>query len=101
VASDKRLPALPELPTFIEQGVTGFTGSTWAGLLAPAGTPEAIVRRVADEVSAIVRLDDVRSKLEAMGTVPMGGTPTEFGAFIASETAKWGKVIREAKVKVD
>jgi tripartite-type tricarboxylate transporter receptor subunit TctC len=101
VASDKRLPALPELPTFIEQGVAGFTGSTWAGLLAPAGTPEAIVRRVADEVSAIVRPDDVRSKLEAMGTVPMGSTPTEFGAFIASETAKWGKVIREAKVKVD
>lgn len=101
VASDKRLPALPEVPTFIEQGVAGFTGSTWAGLLAPAGTPTEMVRRVADEVHAIVRSEEVRLKLEAMGTVPMGGTPAEFGAFIASETAKWGKVIREAKVKVD
>ncbi|MCU7375246.1 tripartite tricarboxylate transporter substrate binding protein [Paucibacter sp. O1-1] len=101
VASDKRLPALPELPTFVEQGVAGFTGSTWAGLLAPAGTPEAIVKKVADEVNAIVRLDEVRQRLEAMGTVPMGGSPAEFGSFIASETAKWGQVIRNAKVKVD
>lgn len=101
VASDKRLPALPELPTFVEQGVTGFTGSTWAGLLAPAGTPDAIVKRVAEEVNAIVRQDDVRQRLEAMGTVPIGGSPAEFGSFIASETAKWGKVIRDAKVKVD
>jgi tripartite-type tricarboxylate transporter receptor subunit TctC len=65
VASDKRLPALPDVPTFIEQGVKGFTGSTWAGLLAPAGTPP------------------------------------EFDAFIASETAKWGKVIRDAKVTAE
>lgn len=101
VASDKRLPALPELPTFVEQGVAGFTGSTWAGLLAPAGTPDAIIKRVADEVKAIVRLDEVRQRLEAMGTVPMGGSPAEFGSFIASETAKWGQVIRNAKVKVD
>jgi len=101
VASDKRLPALPDVPTFIEQGVTGFTGSTWAGLLAPAGTPPAIIKRVADEVHAIVRTDEVRLKLEAMGTVPMGGTPAEFGAFISSETAKWGQVIRQAKVSVD
>ncbi|MBT9501112.1 MAG: tripartite tricarboxylate transporter substrate binding protein [Burkholderiaceae bacterium] len=101
VASDRRLPALPEVPTFIEQGVQGFTGSTWAGLLAPAGTPAAIIKRVADEVHAIVRTDEVRLKLEAMGTVPMGGTPAEFGAFISSETAKWGQVIRQAKVSVD
>lgn len=101
VASDKRLPALPDVPTFIEQGVKGFTGSTWAGLLAPAGTPAAIVKRVADEVQSIVHSDEVRLKLEAMGTVPMGGTPAEFGAFIASETAKWGQVIRQAKVTVD
>jgi len=101
VASDKRLPTLPELPTFIEQGIAGFTGSTWAGILAPAGTPADVIKRVADEVHAIVRTDDMRSKLEAMGTVPAGSSPAEFSAFIASETAKWGKVIREAKVKVD
>ena len=101
VASDKRLPALPEVPTFIEQGVAGFTGSTWAGLLAPAGTPREVVRRVSDEVARIVRLDDVKARLEQMGTVPVGGTPEEFEQFIATETAKWGKVIRDAKVTVE
>ncbi|MDN3922233.1 tripartite tricarboxylate transporter substrate binding protein [Roseateles violae] len=101
VASEKRLPSLPDVPTFIEQGVAGFTGSTWAGILAPAGTPADIVRKLADEVHAIVRTDEVRGKLEAMGTIPVGGTPAEFGAFINAETAKWGKVIREAKVQVD
>ena len=98
VASERRLAAAPELPTFIEQGIGGFTGSTWAGVLAPAGTPKEIVRRVADEVARIVRLEDVKTRLEAMGTIPVGGTPEEFEAFIAAETAKWGKVIRDAKV---
>jgi len=101
VAAERRLPMLPDVPTFIEQGVTGFTGSTWAGLLAPARTPPAIIKRVSDEVSRIVRLDDVKSKLEGMGTLPAGSTPEEFAAFIDAESAKWGKVIREAKVKLD
>lgn len=101
VASDRRLPALPELPTFIEQGLTGFTGSTWAGLLAPAGTPKDIVRRIADEVARIVKLEDVKARLDAMGTVPAGSTPEEFESFVAAETAKWGQVIRDAKVTAD
>lgn len=101
VASEKRLPVLPDVPTFIEQGVVGFSGSTWAGLLAPAGTPAAIIKRVADEVAAIVRLDDLKARLDAMGTIPVGSTPAEFDAFIASETAKWGKVIRDAKVTLE
>jgi tripartite-type tricarboxylate transporter receptor subunit TctC len=99
VASEKRLPALPDVPTFIEQGIKGFTGSTWAGLLAPAGTPPEIVKRVADEVAAIVKLPDVKARLDEMGTIPVGSTPAEFEDFIAKETAKWGKVIRDANVK--
>ena len=101
VASEKRLPALPEVPTFIEQGIKGFTGSTWAGVLAPAGTPPAVVKRIADEVAAIVNLPDVKQRFEEMGTIPVGSTPTEFEAFIASETTKWGKVIRDAKITAE
>ncbi len=101
VASDKRLDALPDLPTFIEQGVPGYVASTWAGMLAPAGTPAAIVKRVADEIAAIVRLDDVKARLDGMGTIPVGSSPAEFDRFIAGETAKWGTVIREAKVTLD
>ena len=101
VASDRRLPAAPDVPTFIEQGLAGFTGSTWAGVLAPAGTPREIVRRIADEVARIVRMDDVKARLEAMGTIPVGSTPEEFQTFLDAETAKWGKVIRNAKVTVE
>ena len=60
------------MPTFIEQGIKGFTGSTWAGMLAPGGTPPAVIKRVADEVAAIVRLRDVKQKFDAMGTIPVG-----------------------------
>ena len=84
-----------------DRGIAGFTGSTWAGLLAPARTPPAIIKRVSGEVSRIVQLDDVKSRLEGMGTLPAGSTPEEFAAFVDAETAKWGKVIREAKVKLD
>lgn len=101
VASESRLPVLPDVPTFIEQGVKGFTGSTWAGMLAPAATPKDVVRRIADEITAIVRLDDIKSRFEAMGTIPAGGTPAQFESFLTAETAKWGKVIRDAGVKVD
>ncbi len=101
VASTKRLPALPEVPTFIEQGLAGFTGSTWAGMLAPGGTPREIVKRVADEITQIVRQDDIKARFDAMGTIPAGGTPEEFAAFIEAETAKWGKVIRDAKVTAE
>ena len=101
VASEKRLPALPDVPTFIEQGVKGYVASTWAGLLAPAKTPPAILKRVADEIAAIVKMDDVRAKLDGMVTIPVGSTPAEFDKFIADETAKWGKVTRAANVSLD
>ena len=101
VASETRLAALPDVPTFIEQGIKGFTGSTWAGILAPAGTPPAVIKRVADEVAAIVKLPDVKQKFDEMGTIPVGSTPAEFESFIGTETAKWGKVIRDAKITAE
>ncbi|GAB3473288.1 tripartite tricarboxylate transporter substrate binding protein [Polaromonas eurypsychrophila] len=101
VASDRRLPAVPDVPTFIEQGFAGFTGSTWAGMLAPAATPKDIVKRMSDEVGRIIRSDETRARLDAMGTFGAGGTPEEFDAFIALETTKWAKVIRDAGVKAE
>jgi tripartite-type tricarboxylate transporter receptor subunit TctC len=101
VAGDKRLPVVPDVPTFIEQGFAGFTGSTWAGMIAPAGTPPDIVRRMSDEVARIIKSDETRAKLDAMGTFPAGSTPQEFDAFIAAETKKWAAVIRTAGVRVD
>jgi tripartite-type tricarboxylate transporter receptor subunit TctC len=101
VASERRLPALPDVPTFIEQGFAGFTGSTWAGMLAPAGTPREIVKRMSDEVARIIKSEETRARLDAMGTFPAGSTPEEFDAFIDAETAKWARVIKTAGVKAD
>jgi tripartite-type tricarboxylate transporter receptor subunit TctC len=101
VAGEQRLPAVPDVPTFIEQGFAGFTGSTWAGMLAPAGTTPGIVQRMADEVARIIKSDETRAKLDAMGTFPAGSTPQEFDAFIAAETTKWGQVIKTAGVKAE
>jgi tripartite-type tricarboxylate transporter receptor subunit TctC len=101
VAGDRRLPAAPDVPTFIEQGFAGFTGSTWAGMLAPAGTPPEIVKRMSDEVARIIKSDETRARLDAMGTFPSGSTPVEFDAFITAETAKWGQVIKTAGVKAE
>ena len=101
VASDKRLPAVPDVPTFIEQGFAGFSGSTWAGMLAPSATPKDIINRMAQEVTRIVRSDETRARLDTMGTFAAGGTPEEFDAFITQETLKWGSVIKSAGVTVD
>ena len=101
VASDRRLPAIPDVPTFIEQGFAGFTGSTWAGMLAPAATPNDIIKRMSDEVGRIIRSEETRVKLDAMGTFAAGGTPEEFDTFIALETTKWARVIKDAGVKAD
>ena len=101
VSHDRRLPAAPEVPTFIEQGFAGFMGSTWAGMLAPAGTPRDIVKRMSEEVTRIVRSDETRARLDSMGTFAGGGTPEEFDAFVAAETTKWAKVIKDAGVKPD
>ncbi len=101
VSSDRRLPAVPDVPTFIEQGFAGFTGSTWAGMLAPAATPKDIVKRMSDEVGRIIKSDETRARLDAMGTFAAGGSPEEFDGFIAAETAKWAKVIKDAGVKAD
>ena len=101
VASDKRLPAAPDVPTFIEQGLKGFTGSTWASMIAPAGTPGDVVQRMSDEVNRIIRSDETRAKLEAMGTFAEGTSPQACDAFIASETAKWATVIKNAGVTAE
>jgi tripartite-type tricarboxylate transporter receptor subunit TctC len=101
VAAEQRLPALPDVPTFIEQGLAKFTGSTWAGVLAPAGTPREIVQRLSTEIASLVKTDELRQRFEGMGTLPVGSTPEAFERFIADETAKWGEVIRRAKVTPD
>jgi tripartite-type tricarboxylate transporter receptor subunit TctC len=101
VTGAHRSPAAPELPTMIEAGVRGYESSTWYGLLAPAATPRTVVVKLNREVVAIVNLPEVKSHLLAEGAEPVGNTPEQFGDFIKSEIAKWGKVIRTAGLRTE
>ncbi|MBL8381542.1 MAG: tripartite tricarboxylate transporter substrate binding protein [Burkholderiales bacterium] len=101
VTSDKRVGGAPEVPTFNESGMPGFLASSWAMVLAPAGTPADIVNRLATEITRVVRGQAFRDRFESQGIIPAGGTPEEAAAFLRTEVAKWGKVIRDANVKVD
>ncbi len=101
VTSVRRSAAMPELPTMAEAGVKGYASSTWYGLLAPRGTPRAIVLRLNNEVVALLKRSDVRERLLADGAEPVGNTPEEFGAFIKAEIERWAKVIRAAGIRAD
>jgi tripartite-type tricarboxylate transporter receptor subunit TctC len=95
-----RLVPLPDLPTVAEQGFAGFEVRDWQGFVAPAGTPPAIVQKVAAEVRRIVSLPELKERLTAMGmdAVEQGGSEA-FGALIRSETAQWSRVVREAGIR--
>ena len=99
VTSAKRSPALPELPTVAESGVPGYEASTWYGLLAPARTPGAVVARLQETTVKVLADAALREKLAEQGFEPVGDSPEEFGAYIKSEIAKWGKVIRDAGIQ--
>jgi tripartite-type tricarboxylate transporter receptor subunit TctC len=101
ITSAKRNPELPDVPTMAEAGISGQEAETMQGLLAPAGTPKDIVDRLQREVAKIVAQPDTREKLLAMGFDPVGNTPEQFSAYISSEIARWSKVIREAKLKLE
>jgi tripartite-type tricarboxylate transporter receptor subunit TctC len=101
VSGTRRSPALPAVPTMMEAGVRGYESSTWYGVLAPKATPRPIVMKLNGEIVAILRLPEVKDRLLAEGAEPVGNTPEQFGEFIKSEIAKWGKVIRAAGIKTE
>jgi tripartite-type tricarboxylate transporter receptor subunit TctC len=96
VSSEKRLPQIPDVPTFIESGFAGFKTFTWNGLMAPAGTPRDIVERLAGEVSLAVKDPKVIERLAAFGVEPLGNRPAEFVAMIGADIATWSEAVRFA-----
>ena len=100
VTSLKRLSAAPELPTMTELGFRGFDVTTWFGLMAPSGTPPAIIAKLHHETAKATALPDVRGMLEENGIELIGGSPAEFAAVISSETRFWAKLIKEAGVNL-
>ncbi len=101
VTSPQRLANYPDVPTVAELGYPGFEAATWSGLLAPAGTPKAVIDRLNAEANRALVTDQMKHKLLEDGSTPLGGTPAQFAEFIKSEHAKWGAAVREAGIKLD
>ena len=99
VSGEKRWPSLPDVPTLVESGYPGFVTDTFAGLFAPAGTPQDIVTKLSTEVAAILKQPDTNERLSREGADPVGSSPQEFGRFMQSEIEKWRKVIRAAGIE--
>jgi len=101
VTSAKRAPELPEVPTIAESGYKGFEASTWYGLLAPAGTPAAIVAKLNAEVNRALGTPEVRQRLAAEGGEALGGSAEQFASFLKAEHAKWGRVVKESGARAE
>jgi tripartite-type tricarboxylate transporter receptor subunit TctC len=96
-----RLATLPNVPTMIEEGYKDFLVRGWDGLVVKAGTPKAIVDRLNAELAKAVNTPEVKTRFAALGVEPVSGTSGEFGELISSEVERWGRVVRQAEIKVD
>jgi tripartite-type tricarboxylate transporter receptor subunit TctC len=101
VTSNKRVAAIPEVPTVAESGFPGFEDYTWVGVFAPAKTPEAIIQRINREVALIQRSPDFQARLAAAGFEVMGGSTREAQDFLRTELSKWAKVVKETGARAD
>ena len=101
VAGSRRASALPDVPTVAESGVPGFDASAWFGLVAPAKTPAPILAKLESDVETILKMPDVQKRFDELGAEPGAVSGANFGKFLANETTKWTKIIRESGAKVD
>ena len=100
-AGARRSSLLPQVPTIAESGYPGYSGDSWGGFVAPARTPPEVITQLNNELNAVVRLPEVRDRLQGLGFEVVGGTPAEFGEFMRIETAKWEKVIKHVGARAD
>lgn len=98
ITGDKRSPLLPEVPTVAEAGLPGYRTVSWNGILAPAGTPKDVIAKLNAEINKALASPEVQKSLATDGSEPRGGSPEEFGRFIAEETQRWGKLIKDAGI---
>ena len=101
VTSSKRSAALPEIPTIAEAGVTGYEASTWHGWLAPAGTPEPVINKLAAELATAIRSRDLGERLTDDGGELVGSSPERFQRLLVAEIARWRKVVKEANIHIE
>jgi tripartite-type tricarboxylate transporter receptor subunit TctC len=101
VTGDKRIPALPDVPTLAESALPGFNSISWIGLLAPAGTPREIVDKVAADLREVLAAEDTRKKLLDLGALPAPTTPAQFARLIEGDRQRYAKIIRERGITAD
>jgi tripartite-type tricarboxylate transporter receptor subunit TctC len=101
VTTKQRVPALPDVPTMQEAGVPGYESVSWGGIMAPAGTPPAIVNKLHAEFARILKLPDVVERMEALGSTIVGSGPAEFSAFLQAEIRKWDGVAKKAGIRLE
>lgn len=101
LASKQRSPLLPDVPTTKEAGLSDFEVGSWYGLLAPAGTPKEIIKKLAASSSKALQTKRVNEAFSGQGIEPVGNTPEQFRDFLQKETARWGAVIKSKKIKLD
>jgi tripartite-type tricarboxylate transporter receptor subunit TctC len=101
VSSSKRAPTLPDIPTIAEAGVPGYDSGVWYALLAPKGTPPAIVQRLNADINALLKEGDLKKAFLNDGIVPIGSTPEQLGAYIQSESAKWSDIVHRSGASID
>lgn len=101
VTGNKRVPALPDVPTLAESGLPGFNAISWIGLLAPAGTPPELLEKISADVRAVVADEVVKSRLASLGAVPRTNSPQEFAKMISEDRTRYAQIIRSRKITVD
>lgn len=101
VATAQRLPQLPDVPTFAELGYPNFEVSNWFGVIAPKGTPAPVVAKLNEAVNRALKEPDIVERITGQGNVIGGGSAAEFAAFIAAETARWSKIIRDKNIQAN
>ncbi len=101
VTSDKRVPAVSKIPSVAESGLPGYDLTAWYAVMAPAGTPRAVIDKLNAVLVKIIRTTDLKEKIESMGGIPVGSTPEEVTELIKADIPRWGKLVKESGARVD
>jgi tripartite-type tricarboxylate transporter receptor subunit TctC len=101
VTTKSRSPALPDVPTVAESGVTGFDVSSWAGIVVPAGTPKPVIAALHKDITGVLKEPALNARLSAEGAPPIGSTPDEFSRFMQGELVKWAAAVKQSGARMD
>jgi tripartite-type tricarboxylate transporter receptor subunit TctC len=101
ISSAKRVPQMPDIPTFLEAGLPEFKSDTWNAIAAPPKTPAAIVAKLNSAINDVLAMPDVQARFAAISMQPVGGSPADLARLIKTETERWGEVIRAANISAN